>query len=385
MHAGQVIGWMSGLQVVGMDIAKSVFQLYTVDMKTGELRDKRLKRDKVLEFFRLMAPAMVAMEACGGAHHWARQLQKLGHKVRLVHARAVRPFVQGNKTDVTDARAIWLAVQQSGMRFVAVKTEAQQAALTLHRQRQQLVKMITMQLNGLRGLLYEFGVTLPLGRKAMLAQVVGAIDSVAPVLPKMTVDSLLQQVQRIDQLRQAVDEVEVSLKQLIRQDQQMQRALSIPGVGILSATAAVATMGDPHHFKSGREFCAWLGLVPRQEGTGGKVKLLGISKRGDKYVRTLLVHGARAVLLRKGQSSDWQAELQKRRHKNVAIVAQAAKIARTIWAVLAKDQDYQANHKSVRPQQSSAAAQEPSQDGSPTCPPRRSFVAGDARRRGQVS
>jgi transposase len=271
------------------------------------------------------------------------------------------------------------------MRFVAVKTEAQQAALTLHRQRQQLVKMITMQLNGLRGLLYEFGVTLPLGRKAMLAQVVGAIDSVAPVLPKMTVDSLLQQVQRIDQLRQAVDEVEVSLKQLIRQDQQMQRALSIPGVGILSATAAVATMGDPHHFKSGREFCAWLGLVPRQEGTGGKVKLLGISKRGDKYVRTLLVHGARAVLLRKGQSSDWQAELQKRRHKNVAIVAQAAKIARTIWAVLAKDQDYQANHKSVRPQQSSAAAQEPSQDGSPTCPPRRSFVAGDARRRGQVS
>jgi transposase len=138
MHAGQVIGWMSGLQVVGMDIAKSVFQLYTVDMKTGELRDKRLKRDKVLEYFRLMAPAMVAMEACGGAHHWARQLQKLGHQVRLVHAQAVRPFVQGNKTDVTDARAIWLAVQQSGMRFVAVKTEAQQAALTLHRQRQQL-------------------------------------------------------------------------------------------------------------------------------------------------------------------------------------------------------------------------------------------------------
>ena len=385
MHAGQVIGWMSGLQVVGMDIAKSVFQLYTVDMKTGELRDKRLKRDKVLEFFRLMAPAMVAMEACGGAHHWARQLQKLGHQVRLVHARAVRPFVQGNKTDVTDARAIWLAVQQSGMRFVAVKTEAQQAALTLHRQRQQLIKMITMQLNGLRGLLYEFGVTLPLGRKAMLAQVVGAIDSVAPVLPKMTVDSLLQQVQRIVQLRQAVDEVEVSLKQLISQDRQMQRALSIPGVGILSATAAVATMGDPHHFKSGREFCAWLGLVPRQEGTGGKVKLLGISKRGDKYVRTLLVHGARSVLLRKGQSSDWQTELQKRRHKNVAIVAQAAKIARTIWAVLAKDQDYQANHKSVRPQHSSAAAQEPSWDGSPTCPPRRSFVAGDARRRGQVS
>jgi transposase len=278
MHAGQVIGWMNGLQVVGIDIAKSVFQIYTADMKTGELRDKRLKRDKVLEYFRLMAPAVVAMEACGGAHHWARQLQKLGHQVRLVHARAVRPFVQGNKTDVTDARAIWLAVQQSGMRFVAVKTEAQQAALTLHRQRQQLIKMSTMQINGLRGLLYEFGVTLPLGRKAMLAQVGRAIDSVAAVLPKMTVDSLLQQVQRIAQLRQGIDEVEVCLKQLIKQDRQMQRALTIPGVGVLGATAAVATMGDPHHFKSGREFCAWLGLVPRQEGTGGQVKLLGISK-----------------------------------------------------------------------------------------------------------
>jgi len=384
MHAGQVIGWMNGLQVVGMDIAKSVFQIYTADMKTGELRDKRLKRDKVLEYFRLMAPAVVAMEACGGAHHWARQLQKLGHQVRLVHAQAVRPFVRGNKTDVTDARAIWLAVQQSGMRFVAVKTEAQQAALTLHRQRQQLVKMCTMQLNGLRGLLYEFGVTLPLGRKAMLAQVGGAIDSLTPVLPKMTLDSLLQQVQRIAQLRQAIEEVEVCLKQLIKQDRQMQRALTIPGVGVLSATAAVATMGDAHHFKSGREFCAWLGLVPRQEGTGGKVQLLGISKRGDKYVRTLLVHGARAVLLRKAQSSDWQTDLQKRRHKNVAIVAQAAKMARTMWAVLAKEQDYQANHKSVRPQTRSAVTQELGQDGSATCPPRRSFVASDAHRRGQV-
>lgn len=384
MHAGQVIGWMNGLQVVGMDIAKNVFQIYTADMKTGELRDKRLKRDKVLEYFRLMAPAVVAMEACGGAHHWARQLQKLGHQVRLVHAQAVRPFVRGNKTDVTDARAIWLAVQQSGMRFVAIKTEAQQAALALHRQRQQLVKMCTMQLNGLRGLLYEFGVTLPLGRKAMLAQVSGAIDSVAAVLPKMTLDSLLQQVQRIAQLRQAIEEVEVCLKQLIKQDRQMQRALTIPGVGVLSATAAVATMGDAHHFKSGREFCAWLGLVPRQEGTGGKVKLLGISKRGDKYVRTLLVHGARAVLLRKAQSSDWQTDLQKRRHKNVAIVAQAAKIARTMWAVLVKEQDYQANHKSVRPQTRSAVTQELGQDGSRTCPPRRSSVAGDARRRGQV-
>ncbi len=384
MHAGQVIGWINGLQVVGMDIAKSVFQIYTADMKTGELRDKRLKRDKVLEYFRLMAPAVVAMEACGGAHHWARQLQKLGHQVRLVHARAVRPFVQGNKTDVTDARAIWLAVQQSGMRFVAVKTEAQQAALALHRQRQQLIKMSTMQLNGLRGLLYEFGVTFPKGRRAMMAQVSAGIDSLAPALPKMTIDSLLQQVQRIAQLRQSIDEVEVCLKQLIKQDRQMQRALTVPGVGVLGATAAVATMGDPHHFKSGREFCAWLGLVPRQEGTGGQVKLLGISKRGDKYVRTLLVHGARAVLLRKSEPSAWQNQLQQRRHKNVAIVAQAAKIARTIWAVLAKEQDYQVNHKSVRPQPGAQRQQAPGQEQGPTCPPRRSFLASDARRHGQV-
>ena len=153
---------------------------------------------------------------------------------------------------------------------------------------------------------------------------------------------------------------------------------------MLGATAAVATMGDPHHFKSGREFCAWLGLVPRQEGTGGQVKLLGISKRGDKYVRTLLVHGARAVLLRKSEPSAWQNQLQQRRHKNVAIVAQAAKIARTIWAVLAKEQDYQVNHKSVRPQPGAQRQQAPGQEQGPTCPPRRSFLASDARRHGQV-
>lgn len=384
MYAGQVIGRMNGLQVFGLDIAKSVFQIHTLNMETGEILDKRLKREKVLEYFANRSVSVVAMEACGGAHHWARQLQKLGHQVYLVHARAVRPFVQGNKTDVTDARAIWLAVQQLGMRFVAIKTEVQQAALALHRQRQQLIKMSTMQVNGLRGLLYEFGVTLPLGRKAMLAQVQSGIDSVAQVLPKMTYDSLLEQVERIAYLRGAIDAIDVKLKELIKQDRQMQRALTVPGVGPLSATAAVATMGDARQFKSGREFCAWLGLVPRQQGTGGKVKLLGISKRGDSYVRTLLVHGARAVALRKKQPSEWQSKLQQRAHKNVAIVAQAAKMARTLWAVVAKDQDYQPNHKSVRPQQggTSSDGAEPTQ--ATTCPPRRASVASDARRRGQV-
>lgn len=355
MYAGQVIGWMGGLQVVGMDIAKSVFQLYTVDMLTGELQDKRLSREKVLAFFSNRQPCVVAMEACGGAHHWGRKLQQMGHQVRLVHAKAVRPFVAGNKTDVTDARAIWLAAQQSGMRFVAVKTTVQQATLVLHRQRQLLVKMRTMQLNALRGMLYEFGAVFPQRRDALLAEVQQALDKLQDVLPQTVRESLSEQVQRIRRFNDDIAAIETRLKQQLAADEQMQRLLSIPGVGLLTATAALATMGQASQFKSGREFCAWLGLVPRQEGTGGKVRLLGISKRGDSYLRTLLVHGARALVCCGKTPSAWQSALLERsRHKNVAIVAQAAKTARIIWAVTAKGQAYQGGYQSSRPGQKRA-------------------------------
>jgi transposase len=349
MNAGQTIGTMNGLQVVGLDIAKHVFQLHTVDMVTGEIVNMQLKRAKVLEHFANKAACLIAIEACGGAHHWARELVALGHTVRLLHAKIVRPFVSGNKTDATDARAIWLAVQQPGVKFVGIKSAAQQATLTLHRQRELLLKMRTMQTNALRGLLYEFGATFAQGRKALFKDVEQALEALSGQLPQMVRDSLREQVQRIKALGQDIQEIEKRLQLQLKADPQMQRIAQIPGVGLLTATAAIATMGEASAYKSAREFCAWLGLVPKQSGTGGKIRLQGISKRGDTYLRTLLIHGARSVLTHAKEPGPWLEQLKGRRPANVVVVAQAAKMARTIWAVTAKEQDYQRGFKSVRP------------------------------------
>lgn len=350
MSAGQIIGTVNGQQVVGLDIAKQVFQLHTVDMATGEIVNVQLKRAKVLEHFANKAPCLIAMEACGGAHHWARELTALGHSVRLLHAKAVRPFVAGDKTDATDARAIWLAVQQPGVKFVGTKTVAQQATLTLHRQRELLMKMRTMQTNALRGLLYEFGATFAKGRKALFNEVEQALEELSAQLPQMVRDSLREQVARIKVLSEDMLAIEKRLGLQLKADPQMQRIAQIPGVGLLTATAAIATMGEASAFKSAREFCAWLGLVPTQTGSGGKVRLGHISKRGDTYVRTLLIHGARSVLARAKEPGPWLEQIQQRRPANVVIVAQAAKMARTIWAVTAKDQDFQRGFQSVRAQ-----------------------------------
>ena len=350
MNAGQVIGTMNGRQVVGLDIAKSVFQLYTVDMSTGEIINVQLKRAKVVEHFVNRAACVVAIEACGSAHHWARKLSELGHTVRLLHAKAVRPFVTGNKTDATDARAIWLAVQQPGVKFVGMKTLAQQATLTLHRQRELLMKMRNMQVNALRGLLYEFGATFAKGPKALLVDVEKVLVELSAQLPQMVADSLREQVSRIKALNEDMVKIEKRLALQLKTDQDMQRVAKIPGVGLLTATAVIATMGEASAFKSGREFCAWLGLVPTQTGTGGKVRLGSISKRGDTYLRTLLVHGARSVLTHATLHGPWLEGLKERRPNNVVVVAQAAKTARTIWAVTAKQQDYQGGFQSIRPQ-----------------------------------
>jgi len=350
MNVGQIIGTMNGLQVMGLDIAKHVFQLHTVDMGTGEIVNMQLKRARVLTHFVNKPACLIAIEACGGAHHWARELQALGHTVRLLHAKAVRPFVSGNKTDATDARAIWLAVQQPGVKFVGIKSTTQQATLTLHRQRELLMKMRTMQVNALRGLLYEFGATFAKGHKALFAEVEQAFVDLSAQLPQMVVDSLREQISRIRALSQDMAIIEKRLALQLKGDQDMRRVAQIPGVGLLTATAAIATMGQASAFKSGREFCAWLGLVPRQTGTGGKVRLGPISKRGDTYLRTLLIHGARSVLSHSKQPGPWLEGIKSRRPANVVIVAQAAKTARTIWAVTAKQQDYQRGHQSIRPQ-----------------------------------
>lgn len=350
MQAGQIIGTLNGQQVFGLDIAKNVFQLHTVDMSTGQIINIQLKRAKVAEYFANKPASLIAIEACGGAHHWARELQKLGHTVRLLHAKIVRPFVSGNKTDATDARAIWLAVQQPGIKLVGIKSLTQQATLTLHRQRQLLMKMRTMQTNALRGLLYEFGATFGKGSKALFADIESKLESLADQLPQMVADSLHQQVARIQALTQDMQAIEKQLTLHLKADPAMQRIAKIPGVGLLTATAAIATMGQASAFKSARQFCAWLGLVPTQSGTGGKVQLGHISKRGDTYLRTLLIHGARSVLAHAKEPGPWLEALKGRRPSNVVIVAQAAKMARTIWAVTAKEADYQRGYQSARPQ-----------------------------------
>lgn len=349
MSAGQIVGTMDGLQVIGLDIAKQVFQLHTVDMCSGEIINKPLKSAKVLSFFVTQPPRLIALEACAGAHHWARELMAQGHQVRLLHAKMVRPFVCGNKTDATDARAIWLAVQQPGTKFVGVKSVAQQATLTLHRQRELLMKMRNMQSNALRGLLHEFGVSFAQGLTPLLQGVGAALDKLAGQLPQPLRDSLQEQVERIKGLNQDIQTLDKRLALELKANPDMQRIAQIPGVGVLTASAAIATMGQANVFKSGREFCAWLGLVPQQTGSGGKVRLGPITKRGDTYVRTLLIHGARSVLLHTKDSEGWLGQLRQRRPGNVAAVAQAAKTARTIWALTAKQQDYQDGFESVRP------------------------------------
>ena len=349
MSAGQIIGTMNGQLVVGLDIAKQVFQLHTVDMDTGEIVNVQIKRAKVMEHFTNRQPCLIAIEACGGAHHWARELTGLGHSVRLLHAKAVRPFVSGNKTDATDARAIWLAVQQPGVKLVGIKTAAQQATLALHRQRELMMKMRIMQTNALRGLLYEFGATFARGNRTLFSEVEQALVDLSDDLPQMVADSLREQVARIKALSRDMQAIEKRLALQLKADPKMQRIAQIPGVGLLTATAAIATMGEASAFKSGREFCAWLGMVPSQTGSGGKVRLGSITKRGDTYLRTLLIHGARSVLAHTKEPGPWLEGLKSRRPANVVVVAQAAKTARTIWAVTARQQDYQRGFQSVRP------------------------------------
>ena len=330
--------------IVGVDTAKRVFDLYWVDSGTGEEHHKRLNRARFLTHFANRSACLVAMEACGGTQHWARQLQALGHEAMILPAKMARPFVCGNKNDKHDARAIWIAVQQPGARTVAVKTEEQQAVLALHRMRQQLVKFRTAQINGLRGLLTEYGEVMPQGRAGLRRAIPGALERIAERLPTMAVDSLRDQWARVSRIDEEIAVIERRLELWHRGNEASQRVAEIPGVGTLSATAVVATMGDPKAFRSGREFAAWLGLVPRHSGTGGRVRMMGISKRGDKYVRSLLIHGARVVLTRAKSKPLCTMRLTEQRHVNIAAVALANKRARTIWALLAHDRKYQPNY-----------------------------------------
>ncbi|MES2888537.1 MAG: IS110 family transposase [Pseudomonadota bacterium] len=327
----------ANLPVIGLDLAKSVFQLHIVDGETGEIQRRQIKRSKLTEFFAKCQRSLVAMEACGTAHHWARAISSLGHQVKLLPAQHVKAFLLRDKTDAMDAQAIWVAAQQPHIKPVPVKTERQQTCMALHGMRRQLMKMRIMQTNALRGMLAEFGIALPVGHNQLLKTIQGELARAqqADQLSADLVLSVQEQLRRIEALQVDIDHLGQRLLAMIREDRQMQAIQQIPGVGDLTASALVAAVGDFSTFKSGRQFASWVGLVPRQVGTGGKTQQLGISKRGDTYLRTLLIAGARSVIARAERSS-WITRLLERRHYNVVVVALANKMARTAWAILAK-------------------------------------------------
>ncbi|VWC51139.1 IS110 family transposase [Burkholderia lata] len=330
---------------VGADIAKNVMQLHYIDAETGEIVNKPVKRAVFLEHFANWAPCLIGMEACGGSQYWARKLTAMGHEVKLMPGKFVKAFVMGNKNDAVDAKAIWLAVQHAE-RSVAVKTETQQAVLGLHRMREQLVKFRTMQINGL---LTEYGEVIGKGRDALDKAIPSVLERLVDRLPAILIDTLREQWNGLAELDKQIAGVERRLQMWMREDKACKAIAAIPGVGLLTATAAVATMGDAKTFRSGREFAAWIGLVPKQTGSGGKSSCRESYQRGDAYLRKLLIHGARAVLCLTKEPGPWAEGIRKRRPLNVAIVAQANRIARTIWAILAHDRPYEKGYVSVKP------------------------------------
>ncbi len=339
----------------GLDIAKNVMQLHWVDAQTGEIGRKKLARARLAAYFAQLQPVRVVMEACGSAHHWARMLGGLGHEVELLPAAQVRPFVRSNKDDAADARAIWLAAQQGDIRRVPQKSVEQQAVLALHRTRSHWLSVRTASVNSLRGLLYEFGVVLRGGRQAglkALAEQRPVIDEQLPATMRALVDGQLQMLAHIGQ---RIDELEDQIAALQKQLEGARELDRVPGIGVLGSTALAATLGDGRAWRSGREFSASLGLVPAHAGTGGKVRVGHLSKRGDPYLRTLLIHGARSVIEHAKDKPEWLEQLLARRPMNVAVVALANKMARTAWALIAHGRTYQRHWQSARP--GSAAAQ----------------------------
>lgn len=338
----------SNKTLVGVDTAKRVFQLHWMG-PDGELIDLKLSRKKFLEHFANRSPCRIGMEACGGSQDWARKFRTLGHEVYVLPAKSVRPFASGNKSDLRDARAVWAAMQQPRVKAVAVKDEEQQMVLGLHRMREQQVKFRTATINCLRGLLTEYGEVMPKGRAGLGRDIEGVLERLSGHLPAMGVEELRLQWKRVHDCDLAIDRIEQKLAVWCQGNAACQRLLAVPGIGLLGATALVATMGDPSAFRNGREFAAWLGLVPRHHGTGGKVRTLGISKRGDRYLRTLMIHGARSLLANSKNLPEWAARLKARKPFNVAVVALANRQARLVWALLAHARDYQKDYVSQPP------------------------------------
>jgi transposase len=338
---------------IGIDLAKNVFQVHGVDERGKPVLRKQLKRKDVVAYFANLERCLIGMEACGSAHYWARKLSGLGHTTRLMAPQFVKPYVKTNKSDRNDAEAICEAVGRPNMRFVPVKTPEQQAVLALHRARQGFVKARTAQANQIRGLLAEFGIVIPQGIGHIAERLPEILEDGENDLPGMLRQLLERLRENLTDMDRQVGEMEQQIKLWHRDNEQSRELEAIPGIGPITASAFVATVGDAKSFKNARQVPAWLGMVPRQDGTGGKVTLGKISKRGDVYLRTMLIHGARSVIAqieRKPDQADaWLKKLLARRNKNIAAVALAAKNARVAWALLATGRNYQCDYIAKRP------------------------------------
>jgi transposase len=303
----------------------------------------------VAAFFANLAPCLIGMEACASAHYWARKLGAFGHTVKLMAPQFVKAYVKTNKNDAADAEAICEAVGRPTMRFVPVKNAEQQAVLALHRARQGFVKTRTAQANQIRGLLAEYGIVIPQGIAHIAKRLPDILEDGENELPGVFRELLQRLGDHLKELDRQVGELEVQIQRWHRENEASKKLAQIPGIGPITASALVASIGDAKSFENGRQLAAWLGLVPRQHSSGGKQLLLGISKRGDTYLRTLLIHGARAVIRvaerKAGYADSWLGRLLGRRNPNVAAVALANKNARTVWALLAQGRDYQADYK----------------------------------------
>ena len=334
---------------IGIDLAKNVIQVHGVDERGNAVVRKQLKRDQVLAFFGNLVACRIGMEACGSAHYWARKLEKLGHVVKLMAPQFVKPYVKTNKNDAADAEAICEAVSRPNMRFVPIKNGEQQAVLALHRARQGFVRARTAQANQIRGLLSEYGIVIPQGLSHIGKRLPEILENGENDLPGVFRQLLQRLGEHLRELHRQVGELELQIQLWHRQHHASCRLAQIPGIGPITASALVASVGDAKSFESGRQLAAWLGLVPRQHSSGGKSTLLGISKRGDTYLRTLLVHGARAVIRvaenKPSYAESWLARLIGRRHHNVAAVALANKNARIVWALLKHDRDYRVGYQ----------------------------------------
>jgi transposase len=335
---------MQAVTTVGLDIAKSLFQIHGVDAAGNVIVRRQLKRRYVLPFFQKLPPCLVGIEACASSHHWSRELQALGHMVRLMPPAYVKPYVKRHKNDAADAEAICEAVTRANMRFVATKTPAQQSCLMLHRTRHLFIRQQTSVINAIRAHLAEFGIVAPVGRNGVEQLLDVAADASDKRLPDLARACIAALGAQLRMLKARILEFDRLIMAWHRSNEASKRLDDIPGVGPALATALVASVADPKAFRSGRNFSAWIGLVPKQHSSGGKDKLGSISKQGDRYLRSLFTAGALAVIryakIHGTKHRPWLTALLVRRPTKVAAIALANKIARMAWAMMASGDRY---------------------------------------------